>query len=93
MAPIHALSECRRVLKTGGVLCFTVPTIVGRMSRNRDGLPKSYHGGANAPDQDCSVKTEFGADAWTAVLEAGFSNVSIHAVEYPAGLAYLARKS
>jgi SAM-dependent methyltransferase len=43
--PIHALTECRRVLKQGGGLCFTVPIVVGRMSRSRSGLPLSYHGG------------------------------------------------
>jgi SAM-dependent methyltransferase len=38
--PVHALGECRRVLKPGGALCFTVPIIVGRLSRDRDGLPE-----------------------------------------------------
>jgi hypothetical protein len=83
--------ECRRVLKPDGALCFTVPTIVGRMSRNRDGLPVSLHGNSATLADDFAVHTEFGADAWTYVLEAGFAEVSIHAVDYPAGLAYLAR--
>jgi len=89
--PVHALTECRRVLKPDGALCFTVPMIVGRMSRNRDCLPKSYHGNPATLADDFVVHTEFGADAWTYVLEAGFAEVSIHAVEYPAGLAFLAR--
>lgn len=42
--PVHALGECRRVLKAGGALCFTIPAVVGRLSRDRRGLPKSYHG-------------------------------------------------
>ena len=42
--PIHALAECRRVLKPGGYLAFTVPVVVGRLSRSREGLPPSYHG-------------------------------------------------
>ena len=89
--PVHALTECRRVLKPNGALCFTVPIIVGRMSRNRDGLPKSYHGNPATMADDFAVQTEFGADAWTHIMEAGFTEVSIHAIEYPAGIAFLAR--
>lgn len=88
--PIHALTECRRVLKPDGALCFTIPTIVGRMSRSRDGLPSSFHGNEEIMTDDFAVQTEFGADAWTYLFKAGFTEVSIHAVEYPAGLAYLA---
>src|SRR6185295_17348247 len=32
--PNAALSECRRVLRPGGSLCFTVPMIVGRLTRS-----------------------------------------------------------
>ena len=85
--PVHALSECRRVLKPGGALCFTVPIIVGRMSRSREGLPKSYHGQASTDTDDFSVRTEFGADAWIYVMEAGFSALTMHAVEFPAAIA------
>jgi ubiquinone/menaquinone biosynthesis C-methylase UbiE len=91
--PVHALSECRRVLKVGGALCFTVPIVVGRMSRNREGLPKSHHGNTATSADDFAVQTEFGADAWTYILEAGFTEVSMHVVEYPAGIAFLARRS
>jgi SAM-dependent methyltransferase len=84
--PIQALKECRRVLRQGAPLCFTVPTIVGRLSRSRSGLPDSYHG------DDFLVHTEFGADVWTYVLRAGFSAVSINAVDYPTALAITARK-
>lgn len=90
--PIHALTECRRVLKPGGALCFTVPVIVGRLSRNRDGLPKSYHGSPGVMQEDFVVHTEFGADTWAYVMEAGFTNISIHSVGYPAAIAFLARK-
>jgi SAM-dependent methyltransferase len=88
--PVHALSECRRVLRNGGALCFTAPMVVGRMSRSRQGLPKSYHGTANMTSDDYSVKTEFGADLWTYVLEAGFDKVTIHPVEFPAAQAITA---
>jgi SAM-dependent methyltransferase len=91
--PIAALRECRRVLKVSGALCLTVPIVVGRMSRSREGLPKSFHGNeAQSPD-DFVVHTEFGADAWTYVLEAGFSRVEFHTVEFPAAIALLARKT
>jgi SAM-dependent methyltransferase len=89
--PVHALAECRRVLKLTGALCFTVPTIVGRLSRNRDGLPRSYHGNIQTVADDFVVQTEFGADVWAYIFEAGFTVATIHAVEYPAGLAFLAR--
>lgn len=89
--PVHALTECRRVLTRNGALCFTVPIIVGRMSRSRHGLPPSYHGNGAVPQDDYRVQTEFGADAWTCLFEAGFTEVSMHAVEYPAGIAFLAQ--
>ena len=88
--PVRALSECRRVLKPGGGLCFTVPTVVGRLSRSRAGLPMSFHGDAAQSSSDWAVETEFGADAWTYVLRAGFGSVSIYAVDYPSATALLA---
>jgi len=91
--PIRALEECRRVLRPGGVLCFTIPTIVGRLSRNRYGLLRSYHGSAETGSDDYAVQTEFGADMWTYAMRAGFTAVSIHAMEYLAGLALSARKA
>jgi SAM-dependent methyltransferase len=90
--PIQALEECRRVLRPGGTLCFTIPTIVERLSRSRVGLPKSYHGSEEKSADDCVVYTEFGADMWTYVLRAGFPAISINAVDYPAALGLSARK-
>lgn len=90
--PVHGLQECRRILKPDGALCFTVPTIVGRLSRTRTGLEPSYHGNAVTTPDDFVVHTEFGADAWTFVLAAGFARVDLHAVEYPAAIALSARK-
>jgi SAM-dependent methyltransferase len=91
--PIRALTECRRVLKSGGWLCFTVPTIVGRLTRGRAGLEKSFHGNSDITSDDFLVHTEFGADMWTTVVQAGFAAVVIHAVEFPAALALSAQKS
>lgn len=90
--PVRALAECRRVLRPNGVLCLTVPTIVGRLTRSRAGLPKSFHGSpAMAPD-DFVVHTEFGADMWTYIMQAGFSSVAINAVDFPCALALCAKK-
>ena len=85
--PARALTECRRVLRPGGALCFTVPTIVGRMSRGRAGLPPSFHGFPTDEGEDLKVHTEFGADMWTWVLRAGFAAVTVTPLEYPAALA------
>ncbi|MDM0038527.1 methyltransferase domain-containing protein [Variovorax sp. J22G21] len=91
--PVHGLKECRRVLRAGGALCFTVPIIVGRMTRDRTGLPKSFHGDAATATDDLIVQTEFGADAWTFMMEAGFRRVTTHAVQYPAATAFAAFNS
>jgi SAM-dependent methyltransferase len=90
--PVRALAECRRVLRLGGWLCFTVPTIVGRLTRSRAGLEKSFHGNPEIPSDDFLVHTEFGADMWTAVIKGGFSDVTINTVEFPAALAISATR-
>jgi SAM-dependent methyltransferase len=90
--PIHALQECRRILSPRGALCFTVPIIVGRLSRQREGLPKSYHGNPAESGDDYVVYTEYGADAWTYVIRAGFSSVHLFSFEYPSGIAMAASK-
>ena len=91
--PIRALQECHRVLRPRGTLCFTIPTIIGRLSRNRDGLPKSYHGSPETGTDDFAVQTEFGVDMWTYVIRAGFQALSITTVDYPAALALSASKA
>jgi SAM-dependent methyltransferase len=90
--PIRALAECRRVLKPGGSLCFTVPTIVGRLTRNRAGLARSFHGASTTNSDDFLVHTEFGADMWTFVVAAGFDAVTIHTVAFPDATAMRATK-
>ncbi len=90
--PIEALRECGRVLSDDGCLCYTVPTIVGRLTRDREGLPPSYHGDSNQGGYDFMVHTEFGADAWTFPIRAGFASVNINTVSYPDATAITARK-
>jgi SAM-dependent methyltransferase len=90
--PERALSECRRVLRSNGKCIFTVPTIVGRMSRFRTGLAPSYHGQPQINADDQLVCTEFGADMWRFILGAGFSSCEIFSFEYPAALVVIAKK-
>jgi SAM-dependent methyltransferase len=88
--PVRGLQECRRLVDRRGAVAFTVPTVVGRLSRSREGLPASYHGGPGREDPAMRVHTEFGADAWTFVMRAGFASCELVAFNYPAGLAVVA---
>lgn len=90
--PIYALVECRRVLKSSGRLCYTVPIIIGRMTRSREGLPPSYHGKATDRREDYLVQTEFGADAWIYPMRAGFASVRLNTLLFPAALAITAER-
>ena len=90
--PLRALQECLRVLRPGGACCYTIPIIVGRLGRDRRGLPPSYHGGAGDKLDDYQVQTEYGADAWREVLTAGFAECRIVAVEGPAAHALVGIK-
>ena len=91
--PVSALSECRRVLKPDGCMVYTIPIIVGRMSRSRIGMPPSYHGTPETPQNDHLVFTEFGADFWDCPMRAGFNRTEIVSLRYPASLAIIARRS
>jgi SAM-dependent methyltransferase len=82
--PLLGLEECCRVLKPGGRLCFTVPIVVNRLTTDRAKLPKSYHGDPQKRAEDYVVHTEFGADAWTLPMRAGFDNVTLKQIEHPA---------
>lgn len=86
--PLRGLRECRRVLSTYGALCFTVPVVIGRMSRSRCGLSASNHIG----NESFLVHTEFGADVWAYLFETGFKRVQLCEFRYPAGLAITAWK-
>src|SRR5262249_44261160 len=75
--PVRALSECRRVLRPGGACAFTVPLVVDRLTLSREGFPPSYHGSAETRAGDYLVFTEYGADAWKHVIQAGFPECRI----------------
>jgi hypothetical protein len=58
---------------------------------NLSGLPPAFHGAPGSERVDLRVHTEFGEDVWSIVLAAGFRHCTIHALEFPAGLAIEAR--
>jgi SAM-dependent methyltransferase len=88
--PIAGLAECKAILNESGACIYTVPIIVGRLSRSRKELKASFHGSNQNNDLDQLVHTEFGADAWQWPIFAGFKTTTIYAFEYPAALAILA---
>jgi ubiquinone/menaquinone biosynthesis C-methylase UbiE len=87
--PVTALTECRRVLTSGGFCAMTVPVIVDRMTADRAGLPPSYHGNAEQHADDLAVQTEYGCDAWKHFILAGFQECRLVALEYPSALAFV----
>lgn len=91
-SPVTALSECLRVLKPGGFCCFTIPIVVGRLTRTRLGFPPSYHGSENDNKCDYLVQTEYGSDFWVQLFEAGFTECRIVSAEFPSAQAIAARK-
>jgi SAM-dependent methyltransferase len=86
---LAGLAECRRILQPGGACAFTVPMVVGRLTRSRVGLTESYHG-TPADGERYLVHTEFGADTWRFVLAAGFVECRIVAIEAPIAHAFVA---
>lgn len=90
--PPQALRECRRVLTPRGACIFTVPVIVGRVTRSRTGLPPSFHGSPTCREEDFLVHTEFGADVWAMVIEASFATCELVPFRYPSGIAIIARR-
>lgn len=90
--PETALAECFRTLKHKGFMAWTVPLLVGRMTRRRGIFRGSYHGAPDMRAPDYRVVTEYGADAWCEAMRAGFAEVSIFSLVYPACIAMMARK-
>ena len=88
---LRALSECRRVLRNRGFLAYTVPIIHGRLSRSREGLPPCYHGTPSTSDVGMLVRTEYGADFWVELMNAGFTDIRLNALIFPGSVAIVAR--
>jgi len=90
--PVLALAECLRVINEQGAVCFTIPIVVGRLSKSREGLPKSFHGTPDINSDDFVVQTEFGADFWTYAFRAGATSVILNSAEYPSAQAIRIQK-
>jgi SAM-dependent methyltransferase len=88
-----ALAESFRVLKPGGHLFYTVPVVVGRLTRTRRGLPPSHHGREATAADDYLVQTEYGADFWCEVFDAGFRTLELTSLIFPASVAIHATKT
>jgi tRNA (mo5U34)-methyltransferase len=85
--PVRALAECRRVLVAGGGCAFTVPMVIGRLTMSRAGMPPSFHNNAQERDPALMVRTEYGADAWRQLVDAGFAECRLVAFDPPGGIA------
>jgi SAM-dependent methyltransferase len=88
--PVRGLKENLRVLKPGGYTLFTIPIVVGRLSQKRGAKKPSYHGSPG--NKEYLVHTEYGADMWTQLFEAGFSECRLISADYPASIAVIGRK-
>jgi len=87
---MQGLKECRRVLAPGGFLIYTIPITPERLTRSRHGMPPSYHGTEGGKRPDNLVHREYGGDFWCELFEAGFHNIRIHRMVYPASMAVIA---
>jgi SAM-dependent methyltransferase len=90
---LQSLKECYRVLNNKGKVFYTIPVIYGRLSKWRDLLPNSYHGNQDeSQGEDYKVWTEYGADFWVELLNAGFKEITINTIDDLASVAICATK-
>lgn len=89
-----ALKECYRVLKNGGVLFYTIPIVYERLTRRRDNLKNSFHGSQDeGQGDDFKVWTEYGADFWVEIINAGFKDITMHTISDLASISIIAIKT
>lgn len=94
--PLMALKECRRVIRKGGFVAFTIPIVYGRLNLSRERLEPSYHLGTSSLSleerEGYRVHTEYGADFWVNVMQAGFTRIELFTIDGPGCIAIIARK-
>lgn len=88
-----ALKECFRVLKEGGALFYTIPIVYSRLTKRRDSLLNSYHGSQDEfQGEDYKVWTEYGADFWVEIVNAGFTKIFLITLGDLSSIAICAKK-
>ncbi|MEW6517298.1 MAG: class I SAM-dependent methyltransferase [candidate division FCPU426 bacterium] len=90
--PVQGLRECRRVLRPNGCLLFTIPIVPTRLTRRRDGLAPCSHGSAQDQPEDYRVITEYGADFYLELIQAGWKKISLYSLGTVASLAVIGIK-
>ncbi len=90
--PIKALAECHRLLKPMGSMIMTIPIVPTRLTRRRDHLPESYHGQSGTAAGDMKVITEYGADFYLDLIQAGWRQVTLYTLGSLASLAVIGTK-
>ena len=89
-----ALKECRRVLKPEGRLFYTVPIVVGRLTRTRRGLPASYHGKPDLPRARITwCKPSMGPTFGAKFSRPGSNEVTLTSLTFPASVAIAVSKA
>ncbi len=89
----QALRECYRVLKNDGVLFYTIPIVTNRLTKRRDGLSKSFHGSQDEDQgDDYIVWTEYGANFWVEIIDAGFTEITLYTLGDTSSLSISAKK-
>lgn len=88
--PILGLKEIFRVLRPGGYTCFTIPLVIGRLTKQRNAAQPSYHGSPG--NKEYLVQNEYGSDMWTQVIEAGFNECRLTVLEFPSSIGIIGFK-
>ena len=75
--PIQGLTECLRIVRPGGYMMMTIPIVPTRLTRRRANLPPSYHGSPLVREPDLLVHTEYGADFYRDMINAGWRKTTV----------------